>query len=100
MRHVAVVPLGRLQVPVLEPLLQLAGCADLERGEPRTRRGPSGLQVPVDVQHACRLGDAREQLAKDHLIRGAREDLTGETDAARRVYDTRAVAVARSRSRR
>ena len=64
-RHVAVVDLGRLHVPVVEPFLQLAGAADLQRRKPRARRAPllpAGRRRRRGTRGLDRVG---EQIAQD-----------------------------------
>ncbi len=67
-RHVPVVDLRRLHVPVVEPFLQLAGAADLRRRQPRASRAPPPLQVGIGSQGTCRLDRVAEQLAHDRLV--------------------------------
>ena len=64
-RHVPVVDLRRLHVPVVEPFLQLAGAADLQRRQPRASRAPPLLQVGVGPEGTRRLDRVAEQLAQD-----------------------------------
>ena len=61
MGDVAVVDFRHLHVPVLHPLLQLAGLADLVRRQPVARRQRQGAQVVVAVEHGGGFGEARRR---------------------------------------
>jgi hypothetical protein len=64
------VHLGRLHVPVGQPLLQLTGASDLVRCEPRPRCRPSFLKIAIDPERLGRGGDVCEEVAQDLLIHG------------------------------
>ena len=68
MRHMAVIALGRLHVPVFEPFPQLSGTPHLIRRQACACRGPLRLQIAIDIQLARGLRGAREQVAQDLRI--------------------------------
>ena len=101
MRDVAVVDLGSLHVPVVEPLLELAGGADLVWRQARARGGEGRAQGRVDAEGLGGLDAVGEEVAQDlgvHRRAGAeagavrvdvlgRERRAGDEPLSRRLFD-------------
>src|SRR5437899_1063113 len=66
MRDVTVLPLRRFQIPIFEPLLQLAGASYLHWRQASTNVGELDVELSVlDSQRLRGLEALKEQVAKD-----------------------------------
>src|SRR5687768_16363375 len=78
MRNVPVLPLGRFEIPVVEPFLELSGFADPHWRQTSLRRGETPREIVIDVQNLRGLHTLAEQIANDlsvHRWSGADRDV-------------------------
>src|SRR4029079_8000746 len=65
MRHVAMLALGSLEIPVIQPFLQLTLFANLHRRQTLLHFREFGAEIFIDTENFCRPDTLFEQIAND-----------------------------------